>query len=266
MLRKLLFPLSIIYGIIISFRNFLFDINFLKSKEFNIPVISVGNITAGGTGKTPHVEYLISILSSKYKIAILSRGYKRKTKGFVLADTSPNSEKIGDEPAQIKNKFPDTIVAVDEKRVNGIKNLLINNLDAIILDDAYQHRYVKPGLSILLIDFNRPISNDFLLPAGNLREHRKAQKRADIIIITKSPNNIKPIDIGLLSKKINPEYYQKIFFTNLIYGKLQSVFSKTIQSPSDFLIGSNIYTIVVFTGIAYTKPFLEYLNNYSKDI
>ncbi len=150
MLRKLLFPFTLLYGFVISVRNYLFDINILKSTEFDIPIISVGNITIGGTGKTPHVEYLISLLKSEFKLAVLSRGYKRKTKGFFLANSNSNADEIGDEPVQIKNKFDRIIVAVDEKRVNGINKLSEKEIDAIILDDAYQHRYVTPGLSILL--------------------------------------------------------------------------------------------------------------------
>ena len=266
MLRKLLFPFSIIYGFIVSVRNYLFDINILKSKEFNIPVISVGNITVGGTGKTPHVEYIISILKSEFKLAVLSRGYKRRTKGFILANSSSSSKEIGDEPAQINNKFSEIVVAVDEKRVNGINNLLEENIDAIILDDAYQHRYVKPGFSILLIDYNRPIHNDLILPAGNLRESRKGKSRADIIIVTKSPKNLKPIDIALFTDKIKPDYNQNVYFTSFKYGNPKAVFFKNIQTPNDFIIGSDIYTIIVVTGIAYTKPFIEHLKKYSKDI
>jgi len=266
MLRKLLFPFSILYGFIVSVRNYLFDINILKSKEFDIPIISVGNITVGGTGKTPHVEYLISILKSEFKLAILSRGYKRKTKGFYIANSASKANEIGDEPAQINNKFEEVVVAVDEKRVNGISKLSEKNIDVIILDDAYQHRYVKPGLSILLIDYNRPIHKDIILPAGNLRESKKGQTRADIIIVTKVPNNFKPIDIGLFSDKIKPNYNQKIFFTGFKYGYFKPVFFKNMQIPDDFVFNSNIYTILIVTAIAYPKPLIEYLKKYSKDI
>ena len=266
MLRKLLFPFTLLYGFVISVRNYLFDINILKSTEFDIPIISVGNITIGGTGKTPHVEYLISLLKSEFKLAVLSRGYKRKTKGFFLANSNSNADEIGDEPVQIKNKFDRIIVAVDEKRVNGINKLSEKEIDAIILDDAYQHRYVTPGLSILLIDYNRPLFNDLILPAGNLRESKKGQDRADIIIVTKAPSNLKPIDIGLWINRINPNHTQKIYFTSFKYGNFKSVFFKKITIPDDFIIASNIYTILVVTGIAYPKPLIEHLKKYSKDI
>ena len=186
MLRFLLYPFSLLYGIAVFVRNMLFDFHILKSRQFNLPVISVGNITVGGTGKTPHVEYLVKLLKDDFKIAVLSRGYKRKTKGFVIADDKPNPEDIGDEPAQIKLKYPDIEVAVNADRVEGIEKLKDRKNELIILDDAYQHRYVKPGLSILLIDYNRKIDEDFLLPFGNLRENAREIRRADIILITKS--------------------------------------------------------------------------------
>ena len=210
----LFYPLSLIYGIVVWIRNVMFDINILKSKEFTIPVISVGNITVGGTGKTPHVEYLIRLLKDEFKIATLSRGYKRKSFGFVLANESSTVIEIGDEPRQIKQKFPEIAVAVDSNRVKGINKLLQSekNLNAIILDDAFQHRYVSPGLSILLVDYNNPLKDDYLLPFGRLREQAGERQRADIIIVTKCPSKIKPIDQRLLEKDLKMFAYQKLFF------------------------------------------------------
>ena len=184
-----LLPVSWMYGFGVFFRRKLFEWNILKRKSYNIPVICVGNITVGGTGKTPHVEYLIRLLQHSHRVAVLSRGYKRKTKGFILANEKTTYQEIGDEPYQIKNKFPDIIVAVDENRVRGIDKLLSmkDKPDIILLDDAYQHLYVKPSYSILLIDYNRPIYNDALLPAGRLREGSHNLDRANLVIMTKCP-------------------------------------------------------------------------------
>ena len=207
------FPLSMLYGMAVGIRNRLFDCRILKPVEFDVPVISVGNITVGGTGKTPHTEYLISLLRKDFRIAVLSRGYKRKSREFILATKKSMVYDIGDEPKQIKHKFPDIKVAVDRKRVNGISQLLKkdNNIDAILLDDAYQHRYVKPGLSILLIDYTQPIFRDFLLPFGNLRERKHETRRADIIIITKTPKKIKPIEKKIFIKDLNVLPYQFLY-------------------------------------------------------
>jgi tetraacyldisaccharide 4'-kinase len=189
--RPLLLPLSLLYGLVVLIRNLLFDFRIMRSTRFKLPVISVGNITVGGTGKTPHVEYLVQLLKNDFKLAVLSRGYKRKTKGFILASKKTGVADIGDEPLQIKLKFPDVNIAVEHNRVKGVRTLIerIPKLNLVILDDAYQHRYIRPGLSILLVDYNRPIFHDMLLPAGNLRESWHNAKRADIIIITKSPDH-----------------------------------------------------------------------------
>ncbi|MGL5958824.1 MAG: tetraacyldisaccharide 4'-kinase, partial [Phocaeicola sp.] len=183
-----LYPLSILYGMVVRFRNKLFEWGFYKERVFKIPVISVGNITVGGTGKTPHTEYLIKLLQDNYQLAVLSRGYKRKTKGYILANEETLVDMIGDEPFQMKKKFPSIYMAVDRDRCHGIERLLSSidteNLEAIILDDAYQHRYVKPGLNILLVDYNRMITDDKLLPAGRMREPRQGKDRANVVIIT----------------------------------------------------------------------------------
>ena len=266
MLRFLLYPFSLLYGIAVFVRNMLFDFHILKSRQFNLPVISVGNITVGGTGKTPHVEYLVKLLKDDFKIAVLSRGYKRKTKGFVIADDKPNPEDIGDEPAQIKLKYLDIEVAVNADRVEGIEKLKDRKNELIILDDAYQHRYVKPGLSILLIDYNRKIDEDFLLPFGNLRENAREIRRADIILITKTPPTLKPINRRIILERIKPYPYQETYFTSFAYGKLTPVFNQKNMIPEDYYNSHEIYTILLVTGIAYSKPIVDYLKGYSLDI
>jgi tetraacyldisaccharide 4'-kinase len=266
MIRFLLYPLSIIYGIIVQIRNYLFDAGILKSQYFFFPVISVGNITVGGTGKTPHVEYLIKILQDKFKVSVLSRGYKRKTKGFVLASPDSTSAQIGDEPAQIKKKFPNIAVAVDEDRCEGIKLLMEQKNETVLLDDAFQHRYVKPGLSILLIDFNRRIDKDYLLPFGNLRESASAMKRADIIIVTKTPLDLRPIDRRIIYEQLKPAPYQEVFFTGFEYGNLQPVFKTNSSIPANFYNNHQIYTILLTTGIAFAKPIIDRLKDYTLDI
>ena len=198
-IRRLLFlPVSFVYGIVMCIRNSLYDFGLLPSKEKNTAVISVGNLTVGGTGKTPHTEFIVSELQSLFRVAILSRGYKRETKGFVLADQKSNALKIGDEPMQMYLKFHGVPVAVSENRSKGIDKLLdlYPTLDAIVLDDAHQHRRIRPGLSILLTDYNRLYTRDSLLPGGNLREPKKqGARRADIIIVTKCPVGMSAIDM-----------------------------------------------------------------------
>lgn len=265
-LSPILFPLSLLYGLIIYVRNRLYDYQILKSNHFNIPLISVGNITVGGTGKTPHIEYLVDLLKSEFKVATLSRGYKRKTKGFILATTESTDREIGDEPKQIKQKFPEIDVAVDANRTNGINQLTAHNkdLDVILLDDAFQHRKVSANLSILLIDHSRPIDKDFILPYGNLREFASEKKRANIIIVTKSPKDLKPIDRRIIFNELNPYPFQHVFFTTFDYGKFQTMFnnSKDIDSKS-----FEDFEILLVTGIANPRPLKEYIaENISKKI
>ncbi len=263
----MLLPLSWIYGLIVRLRNFCFDLELLKEQEFSIPIISVGNITVGGTGKTPHIEYLIRLLRSEFKIAVLSRGYKRKTKGFILADEHSDSGLIGDEPLQIKSKFPEIVVAVDANRRNGIKQLLDsdNNIDLILLDDAFQHRYVKPGFSILLIDFNRPIINDFLLPAGQLREPASSRKRADIILITKSPSDLKAIDRRIIVKDLNLKNLQYLYFTSVIKDKPVPVFKDNpIKNYSDLIFFDP--SILLIAGIANPSELRKFAEEISINI
>jgi tetraacyldisaccharide 4'-kinase len=254
--RLFLFPLSIIYGFVVWFRNKLFDFKIIKQHEFDIPVISDGNISVGGTGKTPHSEYIISLFQKDFNIALLSRGYGRKTKGFLIADENSTSKTIGDEPMQIKKKFQNITVAVDEKRVRGINKLTENSdLNLVILDDAYQHRSVKPGMNILLIDYYNLISEDHILPAGNLRESETEKYRAHIIFITKSPKNIKPIDRRIIEKDLVLYPYQSLYFTTLNYGNLINIFNKnTIEL-------NNKTHYLILTGIANPKPLYKYISD-----
>lgn len=253
-----LIPLSWIYGMGVGVRNQLFDMGFLKQRAFDIPIISVGNITVGGSGKTPHVEYLIRLLKDIVKIGVLSRGYKRKSKGYVLADLDTPMRMIGDEPCQIKRKFKDIYVAVDKNRCEGIDRLTSDeetkDVDVILLDDAFQHRYVVPGINILLVDYHRMIIYDKLLPAGRLREPMKGKNRADIVIVTKCPKDLKPMEFRVLTKSLNLFPYQELFFTCIDYDSPKTVFEKesTLEShdkvsPWSLLQGKNV---MLLTGIA----------------
>lgn len=227
-INEWLLPLSWLYGLGVRLRNQLYEMGILKSHTFGIPVIAVGNITVGGSGKTPHVEYLIRLLKDRMKVAVLSRGYKRKSRGYVLAGPETVSSEIGDEPYQMKNKFPDVFVAVDKDRCEGIRNLTTDETtketDVILLDDAFQHRRVKPGINILLIDYHRLIIYDKLLPAGRLREPQNGKNRADIVIITKCPTDLKPMEFRVLTKAMNLFPYQDLYFSTLEYGCPEPIF------------------------------------------
>ena len=231
-INKSLRPLSWFYGLGVGFRNMLFEMGILKSRPFTVPVISVGNITVGGTGKTPHVEYLVRLLKDKANVAVLSRGYKRKSHGFVLADAETPMRMIGDEPYQMKQKFPDITIAVDSKRTRGIDRLTENEtdqaVDVVLLDDAFQHRYVKPGINILLVDYHRLIIYDELLPAGRLREPVRSKDRADIVIVTKCPWEMKPMEFRVITKAMKLYPYQQLFFSTHQYDDLQPVFPKLV--------------------------------------
>ena len=263
----LLFPFSLIYGLIVGIRNLLFDWELLPAKEFNLPVLSVGNITVGGTGKTPHIEYLAELLKDDYHLACLSRGYKRKTRNFLLADEHSTAEMIGDEPRQLKQKYPEMTVAVDRRRVNGIEKLLKLNKspDVVLLDDAFQHRYVKPGKSILLIDFNRMITDDFLLPAGRLREPVSATKRADIILITKSPRRLKPIEMRSIVKKLDIGFHQHLFFTTISYGEIHPVFDVAKAQKSEYFKNKKV-PVILLTGIADPRPIRTFARSISTSL
>ncbi len=262
----LLLPLSVIYGLSVMVRNKLFDLNLLPSKEFNIPVISVGNIRVGGTGKTPHIEYLVELLRKDYRVAVLSRGYKRKTRGFVLAGETTGPDQIGDEPCQIKQKFPEIFVAVDEKRSRGIHKLMlmIPGPDVILLDDAFQHRYVKPGLSILLDDFQHSMRKDALLPSGRLREPWQAKKRADIILVTKSPPSLKAIDMRIRARETMLDEFQHLYYTRIIAKEIYGLFSVKREK-----LNLKKPEILLVTGIANprtVKPLVRKISTSIKEI
>ena len=267
-LRILLFPFSIVYGILLLLRNKLYDWGIFSSEKFNIPIISVGNLTVGGTGKTPHIEYLIRLLSPEFFIATLSRGYGRKTKGFVLSDVDSTVSDIGDEPLQFKKKFIEIPVAVDAKRVRGVKKIveLFPSLQTVLLDDAFQHRAISSGLSIVLTDFHKLYFNDFVMPTGSLREFRSGIKRADIIIVTKCPEVLLPIERKRLISEINPLPHQKIYFSTIKYGEFVPLNSGTIAPFSKVYYFEKHYSIVLFTGIANTQPLEYYLKDQIKTI
>jgi len=261
LLRKLLFPFAIIYGFITSLRNYLYDKGILKSYSFDIPIITVGNLSVGGTGKTPQIEYLIRLLSPNYKVATLSRGYKRKSEGFILADAASNAEIIGDEPFQYFKKFPNIQVAVDVDRRNGIEQLLNQKSrpEIILLDDAFQHRKVRAGLYILLTSYDDLFYDDFMLPTGNLREGRIGARRANIIIVTKCPPNIteseqKTIRENLIRFFSHNDNKREIFFSNIDYD--DKVYNnENSLAVSDIKLAQKI----VLAGIAKPKPFFDFL-------
>lgn len=254
--QLILYPFSVIYWGVTCIRNYLFDKGIKKETSFDLPIINVGNITVGGTGKTPHVEYLVRLLMQNYRVATLSRGYGRISSGYLLANDLSSAERIGDEPYQINKKFSDVAVAVCEKRVEGVKQLK-NDIDpeVIILDDAYQHRYVKPMCNILLIDYNRPIWKDYVLPAGRLRESWKGKDRADIIIITKTPYILKKSERAEIESVLELNVNQSLFFSIVNYGEIEPVFAgHKIDLPS-------VTCAITVTGIAKAQPFIEYLNS-----
>lgn len=244
-------PLSWLYGVGSDVRNLFFDMGILSSKKYEIPIIGVGNITAGGTGKTPHIEYLIRLLAKDYKVAVLSRGYRRRSSGYVLAKTETPVEKIGDEPWQIKQKFPDVYVAVDASRRHGIERLRSDketrDVQVILLDDAYQHRYVTPGLNILLVDYYRMITEDQLLPAGRLRERISNKIRANMVIITKCPRDLTPIGFRVVQQALHLKPFQSLFFSTFKYGKLTKLFGEG-EMPLERLRRDNMHVLLV-TGI-----------------
>jgi len=250
--RRLLFPFSWLYGAGVFLRNKLFDLRVLKSVSFDTPVICVGNLRVGGEGKSPHIEYLISLLKDEFKTGTLSRGYKRKTKGFQLAGTHSEAADIGDEPLQFSKKFQDIAVAVDKDRVLGIANLIAEkNTEVILLDDAFQHRYVQAGLSILLTSYSHLYVNDYLLPAGNLREPVSGAKRADMIIVSKCPKDLDEAGRSHIIVQLQPLPHQQVYFTTLAYGKLTPLYSGPMLLPS------SAASCLVVTGIANPESLIK---------
>ena len=269
-IHRWLYPFSFMYGIGVRVRNKMFDWGILQSRRFDIPIISIGNITVGGTGKTPQTEYLIKLLREEFRIAVLSRGYKRKSKGFFLAKEDTPAQIIGDEPYQMKKKFPEICMAVDKNRCHGIDELLKgkqdNLLDVILLDDAFQHRYVQSGINILLIDFYRLICDDTLLPAGRLREPASSKHRANIVVVTKCPTHIKPMDFRIISKQLNLYPYQRLYFTSFRYKELYPLFSEK-ELPTRTLDSLKVdEQILLLTGIASPQQLIQDLESYNKNI
>jgi len=260
-----LWPLSLIYKFIGDIRNFMYENGILKSKEYDLPIISVGNISVGGTGKTPHVEYLIRMLRSDFKTAMLSRGYKRKTKGFRIVEADDDYTLCGDEPLQVKRKFNDVIVAVCESRTKGVEKLreLYPDLNLIILDDAFQHRRITPGLHVLLINYNYPISSDYVLPLGRLRESRSNVHRAHLLIYTNCPAKLTPIERRIMNKEVGVRPYQHLSFTNIVYEDIKPVFSFAKKMDYNNLSNCNVLAV---TGIAHPDGFVEMLKQKAKGV
>lgn len=267
--RKIyLYPLAVLYRIVVFFRNSLFSVGILSSKEYKIPVVCVGNITVGGTGKTPHVEYVISALKNQVTIAVISRGYKRKSTGFFEVKTDSTSTEAGDEPLQIKRKFKEVTVISDGNRRRAIEKLLKreDQPGAIVLDDAFQHRYVKPGLIILLTDYNRLVTRDYMLPFGLLREPAGHMKSANIIIVSKTPEALRPIDRRLIEKEIAPKPYQHLFFTRIVYKKPLKVRFNGSEQEDGLDFSKCKYDILLVSGIANSEMLLNYIRRFSKNL
>lgn len=264
-LSYVLTPFSWLYGAGVYLRNKFYDWGLFHSVSFDIPVVSVGNIAVGGTGKTPHVEYIVEHLASVYNIGVLSRGYKRRTKGFVLAGSNSTPDTIGDEPYQMYSKYGSQAkFAVCESRVNGIRKLreLYPALNLIILDDAFQHRHVQPKVNILLIDYAHPLETDYMLPLGRLRESRMARYRADMIIVTKVPEDKRPIDLRVMKKKLDLWAYQKLFFSRIKYGRLTPVFDKNRVYDIHLDGLSRADSILLLSGIANPRPFIRFFKQF----
>ncbi len=264
LLNLLLWPISLLYGLVMLIRNWLYDIRLIPSASFKVAVISVGNLSVGGTGKTPHTEYLVCLLKNKRNIAVLSRGYKRKTKGYRLVEVDSTPLDAGDEPLQIKRKFPSIMVAVHEKRKKGIRRILQDNpdIDTIILDDAFQHRSVRPGLNLLLTEYYQPFFKNFPMPTGSLREFRTGARRADAVIVTKTPAIFSPLDRRLILKKIQP-YHPKenVFFSCLSYQGFQSLWDHN-HLPAN----TSFKSIIMLTGIANPSALEEQLKLHCEEL
>lgn len=258
-------PLSWLYGFITDVRNWLFDHKVLPVEEFDVPVIGVGNLTVGGTGKTPHVEYLVGMLASSHNVVVLSRGYKRKTRGFILANVNSTPESIGDEPLQIYLKLGHRAkVAVCENRRKGIKEIMkqFPETQIIILDDSYQHRYVKPKLNVMLMDYNRPVYDDHLLPLGRLRESSLQTQRADMVVVTKCPAGLSPLSYRLISKNLELMPFQKLYFSSFHYGDLTPVFPDDSPYSANLANLSARDTVFLVTGIANPRGFVRHFKSY----
>jgi tetraacyldisaccharide 4'-kinase len=265
-MKLLLFPFSLLYGIITFVRNKLYDWKWLPSVQYDdVYVIGVGNITVGGTGKTPFVEYLARLLSLNYRVAVLSRGYKRTTKGFRLADDHSTPGETGDEPYQIKRKFPGIVVAVDANRVEGIARIrkACPDIQVILLDDAFQYRKIRPNLSVILADYHRPLYRDGMLPGGRLREWSCFARRADVMVVTKSPSGISAEEQQSIAKRYSSIFPHELFFTAIGYGGPLAVFPNCKPLPANDL---QPYDVLLVTGIANPKPFEAYMRQHAASV
>ena len=263
-MRILLIPASWIYGAATGVRNFLFDHGIIRSRKFRIPIICVGNLTVGGTGKTPHVEYLLGILGNKPSTAVVSRGYRRKTKGMVVATAASTAAEIGDEPFQIKTHFPGIRLVADANRTEAIEHLMQENINpavkAVVLDDAFQHRHVIAGMNIMLTDYSRPVYGDRLMPAGMLRDSFSQRRRADIVIVSKCPADLSCEERDGIAEKLALQPRQKLFFTTMAYGTPYNVFTqKTVPLRT---IAGNCRRILALAGIARPQPFFKEIAKY----
>lgn len=264
-----LYPMSQIYGMVVGLRNLMFKWHILKQREFPVPVVVVGNLGAGGTGKTPHTEYIVELLRFNYHIGVLSRGYKRNTKGFLLATRKTSPLQIGDEPYQLYQKFgKDVTVAVCEDRCRGIDEMLRVDpkINLIVLDDAFQHRYVKPTVSIVLTEFDKPVFNDHLLPYGRLREPVSAINRADMVVVTKCPDVLAPLDYRIFKQHIDLFPYQKLFFSKYEYSDLQPLFPSEAQPAPHLSWFAASDSILALAGIGNPRPFVGYLRSFSAKV
>lgn len=264
----ILAPISFVYGMVVSVRNWMFDNGMLKSKTFDIPVITVGNIAVGGTGKTPHTEYIVDMMRNIYHVGVLSRGYRRRTHGFVPVKTGSTVAEVGDEALQIKRKFGDEVaVAVCEKRVKGIEAMreAEPSLNMIVLDDAFQHRYVTPSLSVVLTDYSRPVYRDSLMPLGRLRESFSALNRADVVVVTKCPPDVRPMDLRIVREHLGLYPFQKLFFSTFEYCQPKPVFDECTGrlGLSELRNSDNLLSL---TGIENPRPFLRYLRRYQAKV
>jgi len=262
-MRILLLPISLLYHIVLTIRHKLYDWRILKTTRFEKPVICVGNLNLGGTGKTPHTEYLIRLLKDHYRVATLSRGYGRKTMGFKMAENTSAYEDLGDEPLQYFKKFPDIQVAVDVDRVDGVRKLISspNNAEVVLLDDAFQHRSIKAGLNILLTEYQHLYCDDFLVPAGSLRDIRSAAKRADIIVVSKAPKDIDESERERIIGKLKPTEGQKVFFSYLEYQALEP-----LNEKAKTIAAVDTDSVLAFCGIAHPEPFVEELRKHHKTV
>jgi tetraacyldisaccharide 4'-kinase len=255
--RMLLFPFSLIFALIIWVRNKMFDKGWISSSSFNLPLIGIGNLTTGGTGKSPMVEYILASFKDQFKMAVLSRGYKRKTSGYALANEHSTALEIGDEPMQFYKKFPSVTIAVGEERIVAIPQLLhdVPGIEVIVLDDAYQHRYITPGLNMLLTDYNNLYTRDWFLPTGDLRDLPSSYKRADALVVTKCPADLTAEQKEGICNELNPLPHQQVFFTTISYGM---PYHLVTNQPTSLSLETEALLV---SGIANPRQLKKYLSD-----